>query len=71
MTKKLTRADLLSLEEYAERRDDIRQKVIAHKEPRRIALGDHLTLCFEDLMTMQYQVQEMLRAEKIFEADGI
>ena len=71
MTQKLTRADLLPLEQYAERRDDIRQKVIAHKGPRRIALGDHLTLCFEDLMTMQYQVQEMLRAEKIFEADGI
>ena len=44
---KLTRADLLSLERYAEQRDDFRRKVMAHKKPRRIALGDHITLCFE------------------------
>ena len=68
---KLTRADLLSLEQYAEQRDDFRRKVMAHKKPRRIGLGDHITLCFEDRLTMQYQIQEMLRAERIFEAAGI
>lgn len=71
MTKKLDRASLWSLEEYAERRDDFRREMIAHKKLRRIALGPHITLLFEDFNTMKYQVQEMLRAEKIFEAAGI
>ncbi len=69
--QKLTRADLLSLEQYSEQRADFRRRVMAHKIPRRIALGEHLSLCFEDRLTMQYQVQEMLRIEKVFEAAGI
>lgn len=69
--KKLTRQDLYSLEQYAERRADIRKEVMAHKQNRRIALGDHVRLLFEDRITIHYQVQEMLRAERIFEAAGI
>lgn len=68
---KLTRADLLSLEQYAERRPEFRREVMAHKKNRMLALGDHATLYFEDRLTIQYQVQEMLRAERIFEAAGI
>ena len=68
---KLTRKDLYSLEEYAERRPDIRREVMAHKQNRRISLGDHIHLLFEDRFTIHYQVQEMLRAERIFEAAGI
>ena len=71
MTKKLDRTSLWSLEEYAERRDDFRREMIAHKKTRRIALGPHVSLLFEDFNTMKYQVQEMLRTEKIFEAAGI
>ncbi len=67
----LTRADIWSLEEYAERRDAFRREVIAHKKNRRVTIGPHITLMFEDRLTMQYQVQEMLRAERIFEARGI
>ena len=69
--KKLSREDLMSLEEYAEKRADFRKDVLEHKKNRKIALGEHATLYFEDLKTIQYQVQEMLRIEKIFEADGI
>ena len=69
--KKLTRQDLYSLEQYAEQRSDIRKEVMAHKQARRISLGDHLRLLFEDRITIHYQVQEMLRAERIFEASGI
>ena len=69
--QKLTRADLFSLEQYAEQRSEFRRQVMEHKKPRRIALGDHLSLCFEDRLTMQYQVQEMLRVERIFEVAGI
>ena len=69
--KKLTREDLMSLEEYAEKRADFRKDVLEHKKVRNIALGEHATLYFEDLKTIQYQIQEMLRIEKIFEADGI
>jgi len=69
--QKLDRASLWSLEQYAERRDQFRADVIAHKKPRRIAIGPHATLYFEDFMTMKYQVQEMLRTERIFEASGI
>jgi len=68
---KLTRKDLYSLEEYAEMRGDYRKKVMAHKENRRLELGKHLLLMFEDRLIMQYQVQEMLKAEKIFDAKGI
>ena len=60
-----------SLEEYAERRNDFRREMIAHKKNRRLALGAHVSLLFEDFNTMKYQVQEMLRTEKIFEAAGI
>jgi hypothetical protein len=69
--QKLDRTKLLSLEAYAQQRAQIRAEVIAHKKPRRIALGPHATLIFEDFVTMQYQVQEMLRAERIFESAGI
>jgi hypothetical protein len=68
---KLTRDDLYSLEQYAEQRPQFRARVMAHKKTRQVALGDHATLYFEDRLTMQYQVQEMLRAERIFEAAGI
>jgi len=68
---KLTRADLYSLEQYAEQRSAFRDKVMAHKKDRRVELGPHATLYFEDKLTIQYQVQEMLRAERIFEAAGI
>ncbi len=68
---KLTRDDLYSLEKYAEIRDDFRGRVMAHKINRRLNLGDNIVLLFEDRLIMQYQVQEMLKAEKIFEADGI
>ena len=70
-TKKLTRADLYSLEKYAELRPQFRAQVIAHKKNRKVMIGPHATLYFEDRLTMQYQVQEMLRVERIFEADGI
>lgn len=67
----LTRADLYSLEQYAESRAEFRARVMAHKKDRRVALGPHATLCFEDRLTIQYQVQEMLRVERIFEPAGI
>ena len=68
---KLTRSDLFSLEQYAEQRSAFRDKVMAHKKNRRVPLGPHATLYFEDSLTIQYQIQEMLRAERIFEAAGI
>lgn len=68
---KLTRNDLYSLEEYSDMRNDYRQKVMQHKKDRRVAIGDHAALYFEDAFTMQYQIQEMLHIEKIFQADGI
>lgn len=71
MATSLTRDDLLSLEQYAVQRDEFRKRVIAHKKHRRIGIGKHLFLYFEDRLTIQYQVQEMLRIEKIFEAEGI
>jgi hypothetical protein len=70
-TTKLSRKDLYSLEEYSEIRDEFRTRVMQHKKNRRLDLGDHLVLFFEDRLVMQYQIQEMLKAEKIFEADGI
>lgn len=69
--QKLTREDLYSLEKYSDIRDDFRAEVLLHKRDRRIALGTNAALYFEDRMTMQYQVQEMLRIERIFEAAGI
>lgn len=68
---KLSRADLWGLEQYASERDAFRAKVLAHKAPRRVALGPHATLLFEDYLTMKYQVQEMLRTERIFEPSEI
>lgn len=67
----LTRQDLLSLETYAAERAEFRARVLAHKKARSVQIGPHLTLLFEDRLTIQYQVQEMLRIEKIFEAAGI
>jgi hypothetical protein len=69
--KKLTHADLWKLEDYARERTAFRTKVIAHKKSRTVHLGPHLTLIFEDRLTVQYQVQEMLRIERIFEAAAI
>lgn len=68
---KLTREDLMPLERYAAERNDFRRRVIAHKKLRNIALGSHATLLFEDRLTVQYQIQEMLRIERIFEPEGI
>lgn len=67
----LSRESLFSLEKYAEIRDQFRAEVMAHKRNRRLSLGTNAMLYFEDRMTMQYQVQEMLRIEKIFEAPAI
>jgi len=69
--QKLTAADLWKLEEYAEQRPVFRARVIAHKKNRKVHIGPHLTLLFEDRLTVQYQVQEMLRIERIFERAGI
>ena len=71
MQKKLTREDLYSLEQYADVRDEFRSRVLQHKRNRRIDLGTNAALYFEDRLTMQYQIQEMLRIERIFEAGGI
>lgn len=68
---KLTKDDLYSLEEYSVMRAEFRLKMIAHKKNRVLRLGEHATLHFEDRLLMQYQIQEMLRAEKIFDAEGI
>ncbi|MDK9723753.1 MAG: DUF3501 family protein [Sterolibacteriaceae bacterium MAG5] len=67
----LSHADLYSLEQYARIRPGFRARVIEHKKRRRVPLGDHAALYFEDALTMQYQVQEMLHLERIFEPDGI
>ncbi|HTY02916.1 MAG TPA: DUF3501 family protein [Rhodocyclaceae bacterium] len=67
----LTHADLYSLEQYARARPEFRAKVMAHKKERLVALGPNATLYFEDRLTMQYQVQEMLRLERIYEPELI
>ncbi len=69
--QKLTIEDLYALETYAKIRGDFRAQVMAHKKNRQVPIGAHATLYFEDRMTMQYQVQEMLRVERIFEQEGI
>ncbi len=71
MAAPLTRSDLMSLEQYAQQRVNFRSRLIAHKKHRRVGIGPHLFLYFEDQLTVQYQIQEMLRIEKIFEAKGI
>ena len=71
MMTKLTRDDLFSLEKYAEMRPEFRARVMAHKKNRQLPVGPNATLYFEDALTMHYQIQEMLRAERIFESAGI
>jgi hypothetical protein len=68
---KLTRNDLYSLETYAQERPEFRRRVLAHKKNRQVPVGRNATLYFEDALTVQYQIQEMLRIERIFEAEGI
>jgi hypothetical protein len=68
---RITRESLLTLEAYAKARKDFRARVIAHKKARTVHLGEHVTLLFEDELTIRYQVQEMLRIEKTFEEAGI
>jgi hypothetical protein len=67
----LERKDLWSLEKYAEKREGFRAEVLAHKQSRRVLIGQHILLVFEDEKTIRYQIQEMLRIEKVFEAAGI
>ncbi len=67
----ITRTDLMSLEQYAEKRPEFRRQVLDHKRYRQIALGPNATLYFEDRLTLLYQIQEMLRIEKVFETAGI
>ena len=67
----LSRDDLYSLEEYSQIRPEFRAKVMEHKKNRRVQIGENAALYFEDALTMKYQIQEMLRIEKIFESEGI
>lgn len=67
----IQRSSLMTLEAYARERPQFRARVMAHKKNRTVSLGDHITLIFEDELTVRYQVQEMLRVERIFEAQGI
>jgi hypothetical protein len=67
----ITRDSLMTLEAYAKARPGFRARVMAHKKHRTVALGEHVTLIFEDELTVRYQIQEMLRAERIFEEEGI
>ena len=71
MQAHLSREDLYSLEDYARLRPEFRARVMEHKQHRVVQLGAHLSLHFEDRLTMQYQIQEMLRVERIFEPEGI
>ena len=71
MANMLTRTDLLNLEDYQEKRVVMRRELMAHKSIRHISLGDHVGLYFEDRLTVQYQIQEMLRIERIFDRAGI
>ena len=68
---RLSPADLMSLEQYARERPAFRARVLEHKSGRQIGVGPNATWCFEDRLTVQYQVQEMLRVERIFEPAGI
>jgi len=69
--QKLDRSKLWSLEDYAQKRDAFRAEVIEHKKPRRVALTANATMYFEDFLTLKYQVQEMLRVERLFEPEAI
>jgi hypothetical protein len=68
---RITRDTLLTLEAYARERNQFRSKVLAHKRHRTLTVGPNVTLVFEDELTMRYQIQEMLRAERIFESEGV
>ena len=68
---KITRDSLMTLEAYAKARQEFRARVMAHKKHRKVRLGENITLIFEDELTIRYQIQEMLRVEKIFEEEGI
>ena len=70
-THAIARDSLLGLEAYAKQRKDFRAQVMAHKRDRTVQLGEHVTLVFEDELTIRYQIQEMLRIERIFEEEGI
>jgi hypothetical protein len=69
--QKLVRRDLMSLEQYASERTRLRNEVMAHKKLRNVQVGPNMTWCFEDRTTIRYQILEMLRAERIFESEGI
>jgi hypothetical protein len=69
--QKLSRQDLMSLEQYSAERPQLRAEVIAHKQLRNVQVGPNMTWCFEDRTTVRYQIQEMLRVERIFESAGI
>jgi hypothetical protein len=69
--EKLAPSDLMSLEQYARQRPAFRTRVLEHKKARIVSVGPNVTWLFEDRLTIQYQVQEMLRAERIFEPEGI
>jgi len=69
--EKLNKSDLFSLEEYSINRDSFRKKVFEEKQHRKVYIGEHVVLLFENKKTIQYQIQEMLRIEKIFDAEGI
>ena len=71
MTKMLTREDLLSLEDYHQQRTEIRANTMAHKKSRNLPVGPNVMLYFDDAITLKYQIQEILRAEKVFDAEGI
>ncbi len=71
MAQLLTRNDILSLEQYQEQRPEIRTATMTHKKSRNLPIGPHVTMYFEDAITLKYQIQEILRAEKIFDAEGI
>ena len=69
--EKLNKSDLFTLEEYSINRDGFRKKVLEEKQHRKVYIGEHVVLLFENKNTIQYQIQEMLRIEKIFDAEGI
>src|SRR5579864_6328722 len=71
MTMKLSESDLLSLEQYARERPSLRARMIQHRQQRQLRIGEHCSWSFEDRDTVRYQVQEMLRIERIFEPEGI
>ncbi|OUW04684.1 MAG: hypothetical protein CBD16_01715 [Betaproteobacteria bacterium TMED156] len=71
MSTKIKISSLWSLEDYSKKRDTFRSEVLEHKKNRRVSLGDHISLLFEDEKTVRYQIQEMLRIERTFESSGI